>query len=249
MPEENRQFLLRLGGMSRMEQALVSLMSQQEIREWVLKYSSGYQELMAYYRCAMMSVETKFNVLTEALSLRYDRNPIEAVRTRMKSPESIVEKIRRRGFPLTVESIEENIHDIAGVRVICAFPSDIYKLSEMFLRQDDITLLERKDYFENPKPNGYRSLHLVLEVDVYQRTGKYTVPLELQIRTIAMDFWATLEHTLRYKVPERVPEEISDELHLTANDISALDQRMQRIHDQVEGIEDSQAHPIVFPPR
>ena len=237
MPEENRQFLLRLGGMSRMEQALVSLMSQQEIREWVLKYSSGYQELMAYYRCAMMSVETKFNVLNEELSLRYDRNPIEAVRTRMKSPESIVEKIRRRGFPLTVESIEENIHDIAGVRVICAFPSDIYKLSEMFLRQDDITLLERKDYFENPKPNGYRSLHLVVTTPIFLHDSKRQMKVEVQFRTISMDWWASLEHKIRYKKDLVLSEEIDREL-LSCAEISAeLDRRMETLHQTVEKLQ------------
>ena len=142
MPEENRQYLVRLGGMTRMEQALITQLSQGELRDWVTKYAGLYQEMMAYYRCAMMAVETKFNVLNEELSLRYDRNPIETVKTRLKAPESIIDKMVRRGFPLTVESIEQNIHDIAGVRVICAFPSDIYNLADMFLRQDDIHLLE-----------------------------------------------------------------------------------------------------------
>ena len=221
MPEENRQFLLRLGGMSRMEQALVSLMSQQEIREWVLKYSSGYQELMAYYRCAMMSVETKFNVLNEELSLRYDRNPIEAVRTRMKSP----------------ESIEENIHDIAGVRVICAFPSDIYKLSEMFLRQDDITLLERKDYFERPKPNGYRSLHLVVTTPIFLHDSKRQMKVEVQFRTISMDWWASLEHKIRYKKDLVLSEEIDRELLSCAEVSAELDRRMEALHQTVEKLQ------------
>ena len=139
-----------------LEQVLLSRFSHGEVQQWVQKYFQPYRELMSYYRCAIMEVETKFNVLNEELSLQYDRNPIETIKTRLKSPESIMEKLSRRGYPLTVESIEKNLNDIAGVRVICSHPADIYKLSEAFLRQDDITLLERKDYIANPKPNGYR---------------------------------------------------------------------------------------------
>ena len=122
---------------------------------------------MAYYRCAMMEVSAKFNVLNEELSLQYDRNPIETIKTRLKSPESIVEKLQRRGYPFTVESIEKNLNDVAGVRVICSYTSDIYMLADAFIRQDDITLLERKDYIEDPKPNGYRSLHLIVEIPIF----------------------------------------------------------------------------------
>ena len=133
-----------------LEQVLLSRFSHGEVQQWVQKYFQPYRELMSYYRCAIMEVETKFNVLNEELSLQYDRNPIETIKTRLKSPESIMEKLSRRGYPLTVESIEKNLNDIAGVRVICSHPADIYKLSEAFLRQDDITLLERKDYIANP---------------------------------------------------------------------------------------------------
>ena len=135
-----------------LEQVLLSRFSHGEVQQWVQKYFQPYRELMSYYRCAIMEVETKFNVLNEELSLQYDRNPIETIKTRLKSPESIMEKLSRRGYPLTVESIEKNLNDIAGVRVICSHPADIYKLSEAFLRQDDITLLERKDY----KPQAQR---------------------------------------------------------------------------------------------
>ena len=124
-----------------LEQVLLSRFSHGEVQQWVQKYFQPYRELMSYYRCAIMEVETKFNVLNEELSLQYDRNPIETIKTRLKSPESIMEKLSRRGYPLTVESIEKNLNDIAGVRVICSHPADIYKLSEAFLRQDDITLL------------------------------------------------------------------------------------------------------------
>ena len=233
MPEENRQILMRLGSMSRMEQALISQLSQSELQAWVEKYALLYQEMMAYYRCAMMAVETKFNVLNEELSLRYDRNPIETVKTRLKSPESIIEKMSRRNFPLTVESIEQNIHDIAGVRVICAFPSDIYKLADMFLRQDDIHLVERKDYFENPKPNGYRSLHLVVQTPIFLHDSKRTMKVEVQFRTISMDWWASLEHKIRYKKNLILSEEIDRELLNCAEVSAELDRRMERLHQTV----------------
>ena len=234
MPEENRQYLVRLGAMSRMEQALITRLSPEELQAWVTQYAGLYQEMMAYYRCAMMAVETRFNVLNEELSLRYDRNPIETVKTRLKSPESIIDKMVRRGFPLTVESIEQNIHDIAGVRVICAFPSDIYNLAEMFLRQDDIHLLERKDYFENPKPNGYRSLHLVVQTPIFLHDSKRLMKVEVQFRTISMDWWASLEHKIRYKKDLAPEEEIDRELLELAETSAELDQRMERIMNKVE---------------
>ncbi len=231
--EETRQ-ILRAGAMTRMERALLNRISQTEVTEWVKKYSSPYQELMAYYRCAMMEVETKFNVLNEELSLIYDRNPIEAVKTRLKTPESIIEKMSRKDCPLTVESIEENISDIAGVRVICAFPSDIYKLADMFLRQDDITLIEEKDYFKNPKENGYRSLHYVVETPIFLHDSKRVMKVEVQFRTISMDWWASLEHKIRYKKDLVPSEEIDRELLELAETSAELDQRMERIMNKVE---------------
>ena len=133
-----------------------------ELKESIRTFSARYKELMAYYRCAMMEVETKFRVLSENFSLEDDRNPIEAIKTRMKSPESIRNKLESRNLPMTIESIEKNLNDVAGVRVICGFPGDIYRLAEAFLSQDDVELIERKDYIENPKRNGYRSLHLIV---------------------------------------------------------------------------------------
>ena len=154
------------------EQFLLSKLSQQEVQDWIARYAAPYRELMAYYRCAMMEVTTKFDVLNEELSLQYDRNPIESIKTRLKSPESIVEKMSRRGYPLTVEGIEQNLNDVAGVRVITAFPSDIYKLADALLKQDDILLLQRKDYIVSPKPNGYRSLHLIVETPIFLHDQK-----------------------------------------------------------------------------
>ena len=146
----------------------------------------------------------------------------------------MMQKLRRRELPVSISSAVENLYDIAGVRVICSYIQDIYTVADALTGQDDIRLLRRRDYIQEPKSNGYRSLHLVLEVPVFLQAGRVMVPVEVQIRTIAMDFWATLEHTLRYKAPGEVPQEVSDELLKTALDIAALDQRMQHIHDRVE---------------
>ena len=232
MPDEAKT--IYTGAMTRMERALLNRIPRSEVTEWVKRFSSPYQELMAYYRCAIMEVETKFNVLNEELSLIYDRNPIENIKTRLKTPESIIEKMSRKDCPLTVESIEENISDIAGVRVICAFPSDIYKLADIFLRQDDITLLEEKDYFKTPKQNGYRSLHVVVSTPIFLHDSKRMMKVEVQFRTISMDWWASLEHKIRYKKDRDPSEEIDRELLELAETSAELDQRMERIMKRVE---------------
>lgn len=212
-----------------LEQVLLSRLSRGEVQQWVQTYSQPYRELMSYYRCAIMEVETKFNVLNEELSLQYDRNPIETIKTRLKSPESIMEKLSRRGYPLTVESIEKNLNDIAGVRVICSHPADIYKLSEAFLRQDDITLLERKDYIATPKPNGYRSLHLIVETPIFLHDQKRLMKVEVQFRTISMDWWASLEHKIRYKKNLPEMEYVERELYECAEISAQLDARMEKL--------------------
>lgn len=194
------------------------------------------QALMSRYRCAIMEVETKFRVLNEQFSLQHDRNPIESIKTRLKSPESILEKLRRKNLPLTLSSIEENLFDIAGIRVICSFVDDIYMLADCLINQDDITLVEEKDYIRNPKENGYRSLHLIVEVPIFLQDEKRNMKVEVQLRTIAMEFWANLEHRLRYKkdLPEEVLSATENSL-LECADISAmLDKKMQGIRDVVE---------------
>ena len=193
--------LREFGESKQLEQFLLSRLAKREVTDIVHKYAKPYKELMAYYRCAMMEVSAKFNVLNEELSLQYDRNPIETIKTRLKSPESIVEKLQRRGYPLTVESIEKNLNDVAGVRV------------NAFIRQDDITLLARKDYIEDPKPNGYRSLHLIVEIPIFLHDEKRMMKVEVQFRTISMDFWASLEHKIRYKKELPVNEEVENELY------------------------------------
>ena len=215
-----------------MRQALLKRLNDSELKKWLRDYAMPYKELMAYYRCAMMEVETKFNVLNEELSLAYDRNPIETIKSRLKSPESIVDKVARKGLPLTIDSIEKNIRDIAGIRVICSFPSDRYMLADCLLSQDDITLIERKDYIEHPKPNGYRSLHLIVEIPIFLHNQKRLMKVEVQLRTIAMDWWASLEHKIRYKKNLTDDEAIFAELRECAETSAMLDQRMQSIHEK-----------------
>ena len=197
-----------------------------------------FKQMMSYYRCAAMEVETKFRVLDVQMSLNRENNPIESIKTRLKSPESIFEKLKRRDLPMTLSAIEENLNDIAGVRVICSFPEDIYLLADALLRQDDITLIERKDYIQNPKPNGYRSLHLIVEVPIFLRNETKKMRVEVQLRTIAMDFWASLEHKLRYKKGLEDSEdyqEISRQLKNCAEISAMLDRLMENIRGQIEG--------------
>lgn len=221
--------LLNINESEQLKQFLLSRLAKRGVADIVQKHAKPYKELMAYYRCAMMEVSAKFNVLNEELSLQYDRNPIETIKTRLKSPESIVEKLNRKGLPITVESIEENLNDVAGVRVICSYTSDIYMLSDAFIRQDDITLIQRKDYIQNPKPNGYRSLHLIVEIPIFLHDEKRMMKVEVQFRTISMDFWASLEHKIRYKKDLPVIDEIDRELLECAELSAQLEDRMERI--------------------
>ena len=219
---------------SRIEKALVSHLPRKEILSWIERNAVPYKELMAYYRCAIMEVETKFNVLNEELSIQYDRHPIETIKSRLKSPEGIVEKLARKGYPITVESIEKNITDIAGVRVICSFPSDIYDLADALLKQDDVWLIETKDYIKYPKPNGYRSLHLIVETPIFLHDSKRMMKVEVQFRTISMDWWASTEHKIRYKKNILDDERINSELAECAKIAAELDMRMEQIQKRVE---------------
>lgn len=195
-----------------------------------------YRQLMAFYECAMMEVETKFRVLDTEFRLRHDRNPINSISCRLKSLESLSRKMVLRNVPFTVEAIENNIFDVAGVRVICTFPEDVFALAESLTSQDDVTVVERKDYVTNPKPTGYRSLHLIIEVPIYLEREKKSVKVEVQLRTISMNFWASLEHQLRYKknLSEHEMDSISDELVQVAAEAADLDRRMQSIRDRLD---------------
>lgn len=223
-----------MNGIKSIEGNVISrIYSNNEIKERLQTYAAPYRELMSYYRCAMMEVSTKFTVLDEELSLQYDRNPIEAIKTRLKSPDSIMDKLSRRGLPFSAESIEHNLNDIAGVRVICAYISDIYMLRDALLRQDDIVLLQEKDYIKNPKPNGYRSLHLIVETPIFLHDQKKQMRVEVQFRTMAMDWWASVEHKLRYKKPA-APEEVNSELKECAEISADLDKRLEKLRQRTE---------------
>lgn len=191
----------------------------------------NFSKLMAYYKCAMMEIETKLNVLDVEFSLQHDRNPINDIKSRLKSFQSIKEKLERQQLPFSIESIEEHLNDIAGVRVVCSFPDDVYMLAEALLKQDDITLVSIKDYIKNPKPNGYRSLHLIITVPIFLAHEKKHMKVEIQLRTIAMDVWASLEHQLRYKKNTEYTKEMADELLYCANLSAELDRRMDKLRD------------------
>ena len=204
-----------------------------ETIEWIQNKMTDFDLLMAYYRCAMMEIETKFKVLNEEFSLEHDRNPISSIKSRIKSFESITEKIERKGLPFEVDSVEKYINDVAGIRVICTFPEDVYLLADSLLKQDDIMLIRRKDYIAEPKENGYRSLHLIVAVPIYLAHEKRLMKVEIQLRTLAMDFWASLEHQLRYKKDFEFTKEMADELKLCAEQSAALDLRMEALRKQV----------------
>ena len=208
---------------------------RQQIATAILSNRQRLDAMMSRYKCAVMEVETKFKVLNEQFSLEYDRNPIEAIKSRVKSIDSIIEKIQRKNIKPTLESAEENISDIAGVRVICSFREDIYYLAKCFLNQDDIRLVEIKDYIKKPKEGGYRSLHLIVQVPIFLQNEKKMVNVEVQFRTIAMDFWASLDHKMRYKkeLSSEEVEIIQEELYDCARQSAALDERMQGIRDRI----------------
>lgn len=197
-------------------------------------YDPVYSMLMDY-QCAVMEVETKFNVLNNRLSLQGEHNPIESIKSRVKSLDSIILKLEKRNLPLEIQSVEENLKDVAGVRVVCSFVDDIYKIADAFLAQEDVTLVERKDYIKNPKPGGYRSLHLIVKTPIYTENGKKDMFVEVQMRTIAMDFWASLEHKLMYKknIDPKTAEELAGELKECAEVSAKLDEKMLRIRERI----------------
>lgn len=212
---------------------MLSLVDNRTI-DWMQKKSVPFIRLMSYYKCAMMEIETKFNVLNEEYSLEFDRNPISSIKTRLKDPRSIKEKLERRGILPTLSAIEENLNDIAGVRVICSFPDDVYALSAALLIQDDITLIEKKDYIKNPKPNGYRSLHLIVAIPIFLAHEKRMMKVEIQLRTIAMDLWASLEHQLRYKKNSAFTPGMAEELYQCANLSVELDHKMNSLLKKIQ---------------
>jgi len=211
-------------------------MSDGALFEQIRHQGKAYVELMSYYSAAMLEVETKFKVISIEFNGRFDRNPIEAIKTRLKTPKSVMEKMHRIGKEPTVEGIEKELSDVAGVRVICSFVDDIYRLADMLALQDDIYVLKTKDYIKHPKPSGYRSLHMIVEVPIFLSKEKRYMRVEVQLRTIAMDFWASLEHKLRYKkdIPPETLAAIADQLIACAQTVSDTDQQMLLIRRQIE---------------
>ena len=192
-----------------------------------------FQKFMMMYNCAIKEVRTKFEVLNDELSVSSNRNPIQMIKSRIKSPFSIMEKLERRQFEMSMDSILTNLNDVAGVRIICSFINDIYDIADMFSSQDDITVLEIKDYIKNPKENGYRSYHMIVEVPVFFTDCKKNLKVEVQLRTIAMDFWASLEHSMKYKKDIKDADNIMYELKECAESIAKTDIQMQQINEKI----------------
>jgi putative GTP pyrophosphokinase len=187
------------------------------------------------YKFAIDEVSTKIAILREEFEHTHDHSPIEHVRTRLKSPDSLLAKARKIGCPLTLDAVEQHIRDIAGIRVVCPFVSDVYWIMEMLGSQSDVDVVEVEDYIAEPKSNGYRSLHLIIKVPVYLSDRAVDVPVELQIRTIAMDFWASVEHSIYYKYDGTVPTSLRDELGAAARTAADLDATMARLRSEVHG--------------
>ncbi len=207
------------------------MISEGDFYTWLNKNREEFDILMTFYRCAIMEISTKFQVLNEEMSLRYEkRNPIESIKSRLKSFESIRGKLARKRLDLTIENIERGLDDVAGIRVICSFPMDIYMLADSLSRQDDLIVIDRKDYMQNPKASGYRSLHLIVAVPIFLHDHKKMMTVEVQFRTIGMDWWATLEHKIKYKknLPD-LPQVEASLIHCAQTSYQ-LDLEMQELY-------------------
>ena len=215
-------------------QSAVNAPSNIEIPDNFYNEAKQFREMMMMYTCAIRTVKTKLEVLNDDLAVRNQRNPIEMIKSRVKKPSSIIEKLKRRGHPITVKSVQENLDDVAGIRVICSFVDDIYTVAHMLARQDDVEVLMVKDYIRCPKANGYRSYHMIIEVPVFFCDRKQKMRVEVQIRTIAMDFWASLAHQMKYKRDLDDAGEISEELRECAEIIAQTDRKMQAIRQKIE---------------
>ena len=220
---------------SELQQSVVSVPDLAQVPEDLLNQAREFQEAIMMYSCAIREVKTKLEVLNDELSIRYQRNPIEMIKSRVKKPMSIVEKLHRRNLPVNLDSMINHLDDVAGIRVICSFVDDIYNVARMLVSQDDIRVIAVKDYIEHPKPNGYRSYHLIVEVPVFFSDRKKDMRVEVQIRTIAMDFWASLDHQLKYKKDiGAAADEIGKELQKCAEVIAQTDRHMLVIRKSIE---------------
>ena len=219
---------------SELKQSIVHVPDLVQVPDVWINQAKEFQQEMMMYACAIRAVKTKLEVLNDELSVKNQRNPIEMIKSRVKKPASIVEKLRRRGFGVSVESMKKNLDDVAGIRIICSFVDDIYEVAEMLVRQDDVKVIAVKDYIKNPKENGYRSYHLIIEIPVFFSECKRSIRVEVQIRTIAMDFWASLDHQLKYKKEVANDPEISEELKQCADAIARTDEKMMAIRKKIE---------------
>lgn len=204
----------------------------------ILNTAMEFQHLLMLYESGIKQITTKFEILTDEFECKHERNPISTISSRIKDPLSIAEKLQRKGIPVTLDNMVSKLYDIAGIRVTCPFISDVYHIMQMLLQQDDVTLIELKDYIKHPKKNGYRSLHVIVKVSVYFSDQRREIPVEIQIRTIAMDFWASLEHQLHYKKDYIMPANISQELKSCADTIADTDNRMQNLAKNIPGFVD-----------
>lgn len=217
------------------ESALTRVGEIERITEWAHEAALPMRLLLRYYRCALMEIETKFKVLDEEFSIDGETNPVESIKTRIKSMDSILEKLIRKGFPLNTQSVHDNINDVAGIRVICSTISDVYMMADALLMQPDVELIERRDYIQNPKPSGYRSLHLIVATPINLSSGQKLMRVEVQLRTLAMDVWASLEHKICYKKDaDKLPENASSELIACAALCAEVDLRMQDLRDAIK---------------
>ena len=214
----------------------------QEMGEAFQRMMDEFLAIQCRYSAAMKEVQTKLEILDDEFQMKHRRNPIHHIESRLKSIQSIMGKLKRKQFSISMHSAVENLKDIAGIRVICSYVEDVYAVARLLTTQDDVKLVEMRDYIQNPKLNGYRSLHLIVEIPVFLQEGRIMVPVEVQLRTIAMDFWASLEHNLRYKAAGHVPEDICQELHEVGQDIAKLDVKMQSIHDRIDELLKAQSN-------
>ena len=232
----------------------MTLTSQPSINKEALEeLRIKYTRFGLTYKFALEEISTKVNILKEEFRLMHDYNPIEHVNTRVKSVESLLKKVQKKNLPLSLEVIQENIKDIAGIRITCSFVSDIYRISEMIQAQSDIEVVEVKDYIQQPKSNGYQSLHIIMKIPVFMSDRTINVYVEMQIRTIAMDFWASLEHKIYYKYNKQIPEYLTRQLKEAANTVAELDRKMEHINKEVNILKENDTSndddPMLFNPR
>ncbi|ULL19847.1 GTP pyrophosphokinase family protein [Paenibacillus sp. H1-7] len=204
------------------------------------KFKNEITRFLMAYKFALDAFETKLEILKEEFQLFHDYNPIEHTKSRLKSPESILKKLHKKGHDISLPSIKNHIQDIAGIRITCSFISDIYRISEMLQNQGDLKIIEIEDYIQYPKPNGYRSLHMLVEIPVFMSDRQENVCVEVQIRTIAMDFWASLEHKIYYKYNRTVPTRLLQELKEASDSAAALDLKMERLHNEITEVKEAQ---------